>query len=167
MTFRLGQLLVVLAGIEIGVNIEKAGYYDFFISNPMLVDDLAEIERTDLILAGFGSQTIDYQSAAQRFANRRHRLRGDLGTLIAYGLVDIETANGSIEYAVSQQGRNASESLTAHYADGIRRSLEVTWPKLRKLSDRALRDSAGRWLRAERFDLDLIGIERTIEEPAQ
>ena len=159
-TFRLGQLLLVLERLDSGVNLERLGYYDFFVANPMLIDDLEQVQRTELVLAGFDSRTIDYQSAAHRFANRRRRLRADLGSLIAYGLVVMDVGEGIISYRLTDRGIEASNNFSAHYADAIRQSLDLIMKKLKKLSDRRLRSSADRWLRAERFDLDLIGVDQ-------
>lgn len=156
--FRVAQLLLVLVEIEQSVNIERLGYYDFFLSNPMLIDELEGSQRTALVMSGFDSRTIDHQSAAQRFANRRQRLRGDLGTLIAYGLAEPSITNGAVEYLPTPHGRDAAEAFTTQYADGIRASISITLPQLRRLSDRALRSASGRWLRASRFNVDLLGL---------
>lgn len=164
--FRVAQLLLILEGLGGPVAIERLGYYDFFAANPMLIDSIAEADRTALVMAGFDSRTIDYQSAAQRFANRRQQLRGDVATLIAYGLAQTSMNDGAVEYELTPRGRRSAELLTARYADGLRRSIEIAVPILKRLSDRGLRDAARRWLRAERFDLDLLGLEVPVPEAA-
>lgn len=157
--FRVAQLLVVLEGLKDPVTIERLGYYDFFVANPMLIDSLDDVDRTALVMAGFDSRTIDYQSAAQRFANRRQRIRADVGSLIAYGLVEPVVDGGSVMYDLTDSGSAAATELTAAYADGLRKSITVSLRTLQRLSDRALRRNAQVWLRLERFDLDLLGIE--------
>ena len=162
--FRVAQLLLVLVGVEKAVTLERLGYYDFFLANPMLIDDLSDSDRTSLVMAGFDSRTIDHQSASQRFANRRQRLRADVGTLVAYGLAQPAVSDGAIEYGPTDRGAQAAEEFTARYADGIRQAIGVVFPRLRRLSDRRLRDAGRRWLRAERFDLDLLGLEAVPSE---
>ena len=159
--FRVAQLLVVLKEINQPINIERLGYYGFFGANPMLIDSLDTAERTALVMAGFDSRTIDHQSAAQRFANRRQRLRADVASLIAYGLAEARVENGAVLYGLTPTGSRASSGLTAAYADGLRQAISVVLPMLRRLSDRGLRQQATKWLRVQRLDLDLLGLEHT------
>ena len=125
----------------------------------MLIDSLDTTERTALVMAGFDSRTIDYQSAAQRFANSRQRLRADLASLIAYGLAEARVENRAVLYGLTPTGSAASISLTAAYADGLRQAISVVLPVLLRLSDRALRQQATEWLRVKSLDLDLLGLE--------
>lgn len=157
--FRIAQLLVVLRGIDQPTNMERLGYYSFFSANPMLIDSLSAGQRTALVMAGFDSRTIDHQSAAQRFANRRQRLRADVATLIAYGLAEARVENGAVLYGLALTGSEASSGLTAAYADGLRQASSVVLPLLRRLSDRRLRQQASEWLRVQHLDLDLLGLE--------
>ena len=159
--FRIAQLLVVLKEIDQLINMERLGYYDFFTANSMLIDSLDTAERTALVMAGFDSRTIDYQSAAQRFANRRQRLRADLASLIAYGLAEIHVADGAVLYGLTSTGSAASIGLTTSYADGLRQAIAIALPTLRRLSDRRLRVQATKWLRLQSLDLDLLGLEHT------
>ena len=159
--FRIAQLLVVLRGIDQLINMERLGYYDFFTANPMLIESLDTTERTALVMAGFDSRTIDHQSAAQRFANRRQRLRADVASLIAYGLAEARVENGAVLYGLTPTGSNASIGLTTAYADGLRQAMSVVLPTLRRLSDRGLRRQATEWLRVQGLDLDLLGLEHT------
>ncbi len=157
--FRVAQLLVVLEGIASSVTVERLAYYDFFLANPMLIDSIDTVDRTALVMAGFDSRTIDHQSAAQRFANRRQRIRADIASLVAYGLVYPIVAGGLVKYELTELGVSSAAELRAAYADGLRRSISISLPTLRKLSDSSLRKSAQVWLRAERFGLDLIGLD--------
>lgn len=157
--FRIAQLLVVLRGIDQPTNTERLGYYGFFSANPMLIGSLSAGQRTVLVMAGFDSRTIDHQSAAQRFANGRQRLRADVATLIAYGLAEARVENGEVLYGLTPTGLVASRGLTAAYADGLRQASSVVIPMLRRLSDRGLRQRATEWLRVQRLDLDLLGLE--------
>lgn len=158
--FRVAQLLVVLGGIGQPIDIERLGYYDFFMANPMLIDSLDTAERTALVMAGFDSRTIDHQSAAQRFANRRQCLRADIASLIAYGLSEVRVENGAVLYGLTSTGSRASIELTTAYADGLRQAISVVLPTLRRLSDRRLRQQTTEWLRVQRFDLDLLGLKQ-------
>lgn len=158
-SFRLGQLLIVLTAIGRPWSIERLAYADFFSANPMLISELDEADRTELVLAGFDSRTIEAHSPAQRFATRRERIRSDLATLIAYGLVRISTSKGSIEYELTEKGEASGADLEARYADGLRTSTALVLPVVRKLSDRKLRASAQVWLNTDEHTLDLMGLD--------
>jgi hypothetical protein len=91
MHFRLARLALLL---ELApqlpnhkpLDIERLGYYDFFAANPFLIVEVEDPLRRDLILAGFDSRNLSYQSSAQRFTSRRARLQHDLAMLVAPSL---------------------------------------------------------------------------------
>ena len=161
--FRIAQLLLVLDCVNGPVNLERIGYYDFFLSNPMLVGELTETDRTALVMAGFDSRTIDRHSAAQRFANRRQKIRSDLATLVAYGLARPQVQEGEVTYSLTSLGTASSQGLTGAHADALRRSAEILLPMIRKLSDRGLRRQASEWLRLQPGDIDLLGVDTSVE----
>jgi hypothetical protein len=106
--FRLGRLLVLLSTASEAkaarpLDLERLGYYDFFAANPFLVFG-GEDERRELVLAGFDSRNLSYQSSAQRSTNRRARLQYDLALLVAYGLVRPEVVANRVAYSLTDHG---------------------------------------------------------------
>ena len=82
LTFRIARLrwlLDVVATLELKkpLDIERLGFYDFFVANPFLAVGDDEAARREVALAGFSSYDLSYQSSGHRFANRRARLRND------------------------------------------------------------------------------------------
>jgi hypothetical protein len=158
--FRVGQLLLLLeVASDLGVTplkVDRLAYYDFFSANPFLVVTAGSVEATDLQLAGFSRHNLDYQSAPQRFANRRARLEHDLSLLVAFGLVDVgSTDRAVVGFSLAQAGREMAGRLTSLYAGAYRQSARMVVRRLKSLSERGLRDDASRWLRAEGLLMDL------------
>ena len=106
-------------------------------------------------MAGFNSNSLSYNSSAQRFTNRRARLQHDLTLLIAYALVEAENVQGRIAYTVTERGSALTRDLRALYAAAYRDSASIVIRRLNKLSDKKLREEARRWLRAEGFLIDI------------
>lgn len=158
--FRLARLLVLLA--EVGklrrprpLDIERLGLYDFFAANPFLMVESETQAGTRLALAGFDSRALGYQSAFHRFATRRERMRFDLSRLAALGMVETVVQDGRIAFEVSTRGAALADEFASLYAQSYRQSAEVVVTELNKLSDTRLRGSAGKWLQAESFLIDL------------
>jgi hypothetical protein len=145
------------------LDIERLGFYDFFAANPFLVVPSDEGAGTRLILAGFDSRTLGYQSSFHRFATRRQRMRFDLSRLVAYGLVEASAPGGKVVFTVTSSGASLCESLTSLYALAYRESAQVIITRLNKLSDRRLHDQAGNWLQAKAFLIDLFDTARSYE----
>ena len=144
--FRLAQLLVLLTvahDMQADIRtVDRLAYYEFFAANPFVAVSGAnekDIEdRLDLRLAGFLEGQLTYATAGQRFIGRRQRLQHDLALLIAYGLAEV-TDKG---YSVTQLGLDTATRLEAQYKDQYSRSAHVILGRLRRLSDRRLREKA-------------------------
>jgi hypothetical protein len=161
--FRLGQLLVLLdVGRTISasrINLDRLAYYDFFAANPLLIFTEHGPERTELVLAGFDSRALSYQSSSQRFANRRSRLQHDLALLIAFGLARALNADRRLLHEITDDGAALAQRLASLYADAYRRSAALVIKRLRGLSDSHLDESARMWLRADTLLIDLYDRE--------
>ncbi|MEU1437259.1 ABC-three component system middle component 2 [Streptomyces sp. NPDC005775] len=152
-TFRLAQLLLLLdavAGQDAkGASLERIGYYDFLSANPFLVVDSDGREGNMLRLAGFDPQVLSYASSSQRFTSRRERIQHDLGLLVAYGCCEVHNRNGAFAYSISNRGRELGARFTATYAASFATAASIVVRRLRKLSDKALREQTARWLRPD------------------
>jgi hypothetical protein len=158
--FRLARLLVLLdvAATQKPIkplDIERLAFYDFFAASPFLILGEEDPERQDVLLAGFSSNSLSYNSSAQRFTNRRARLQHDLTLLISYALLEVENVQGRIAYHITDRGSEIAGDLHALYAAAYRDSASLVIRRLNKLSDKKLREEARRWLRAEGFLIDL------------
>lgn len=158
--FRLARLLILLESVpEMAtakpLHLERLGYYDFFTDNPFLVLEDEPKLRTRLLLAGFSERSLSYNSAAQRFTNRRARLQHDLAMLVALALVRVVSTDHHITFALTGEGRRSAGELQTFYARGFRASAEIVIRKLNRLGDRKLPERAREWLRAEPFLIDL------------
>lgn len=161
--FRAGRLLILLATIpemraSKPLHIERLAYYDFFSDNPFLILGDDDPDRVSLQLAGFSRRTLSYNSSAQRFANRRARLRHDLALLAARNLVEVAAEGSHITFSVSDHGTQLAGRFGSLYANSFRTGVTIVVRRLSKLSDRAIGESARRWLRAEPFLIDLYGL---------
>src|SRR4051794_24331102 len=104
--FRLARLLLLLdvASEQKSlkpIDIERLAFYDFFAANPFLILGEDEAERRDLVLAGFNTDSLSYNSSAQRFTNRRARLQYDLTLLLSFSLVYAQTTAGHVAYSLT------------------------------------------------------------------
>ena len=148
--FRLAQLLLLLASLSTTkqprVALERLGYYDFLIANPLLVlTDETDLDRKRLLAAGFDGRALSYASPAQRFATRRERLQHDLALLMAYGLVE-PAIDKSILYTITMDGVELAERFTAIYARSYRLAAGILLRRLSRMSDRALREAMRTWI---------------------
>lgn len=162
--FRLGRLLILLDALPQRtalkpLHIERLGYYDFFSDNPFLIIDREDPDRIKLLLAGFSQRTLSYNSSAQRFTNRRARLKHDLALLVAKDLVDVSAEGRHITFSSSARSREVADAFTSLYADSFRTAAQIVIRHLNRLSDKAIGESARKWLRAEPFLIDIYGHE--------
>jgi len=162
--FRLGRLLILLSALpEIRspkpLHIERLAYYDFFSDNPFLILEDEDPARRLLLLAGYSQRTLSYNSSAQRFANRRARLRHDLALLASRSLVSIAAEGSHITFSANAEGLRIGRAFNSFYADSFRTGVEIVVRRLNKLSDRAIGERSREWLRAEPFLIDIYGEE--------
>jgi hypothetical protein len=161
LAFRLGRLLLLLDTVPgppspKPMDVERISLYDFFADNPFLVFARDSIEHETLVLAGFDSRNLSYQSSAQRFSSRRERLQHDLATLLAYGLVSARPDQRRVAYGLTDLGRERSRELRSLYAQAYRRSAELVVRSLNRLSDRELQRQTRQWLQADELLIDLF-----------
>lgn len=156
-SFRRGQLLVLLSTFEAPLTIDRIGYLEFFAANPHLVihDDIGSVR---LQLAGFSPSALTYQSAPERFANRRSRLRTDLSALTAWGYAEVGIDDGRIVVGLTELGRRHAGELTSLYADSYRASIELIRPLFRQ-SDVALARRASEWLAGTDERVDILDVD--------
>lgn len=160
-SFRRGQLLVLLSTFKAALTIDRIGYLEFFAANPHLVihDD---VDSVRLQLAGFSPSALTYQSAPERFANRRSRLRTDLSALTAWGYAETGVAEGRIAVGLTDMGRSRASELTSLYADAYRASIELIRPLFRH-SDTALAHKASEWLAGGDRRVDILDVDLEIQ----
>jgi hypothetical protein len=161
LTFRLGRLLLLLDTVpELPsakpMDVERISLYDFFADNPFLIFGRDSAQHELLVLAGFDSRNLSYQSSAQRFSSRRERLQHDLSTLLAYGLASAGAEARRVAYALTDAGRERAQELRSLYAYAYRRSAAVVGRELNRLSDRALQERTREWLQADELLIDLF-----------
>ena len=158
--FRLGRLLLLLDTVQQQTNlkpldIERLGYYDFFSDNPLLIFDNESKEFRSILLAGFETKNLSYQSSAQRFSNRRARIQHDLALLVSYKTAQVKVTQGKIAYSITAGGQELVAGMHALYARAYQRSARLVVTRLNRLSDSRLQEEAKRWLRAEHLLIDL------------
>jgi hypothetical protein len=161
LTFRLGRLMLLLEVVPglpspKPMDIERISLYDFFADNPFLIFGRDTAQHRDLVLAGFDSRNLSYQSSAQRFSSRRERLQHDLAMLVAYGLLQAEPQARRVAYGLSATGLGGAGELRSLYALAYRRSAELIARELNKLSDRALQQQTREWLQAHELLVDIF-----------
>jgi hypothetical protein len=157
--FRRGQLLLLLSMFDSPLKTDRIGYLEFFAANPHLVIR-SDLDAVRLELAGFNPDALSYQSAPQRYTNRRSRLRSDLAALTAWGFAAPSLVEGRIACALTPAGREAASRLTSLYAEAYRTSVDLVRPTLNRLSDTQLAKKASEWLRIpEDARIDLLDLE--------
>ncbi|HEV7806531.1 MAG TPA: ABC-three component system middle component 2 [Solirubrobacteraceae bacterium] len=161
LAFRLGRLLLLLATVPDlpspkPMDVERISLYDFFADNPFLMFGRDTDQHRQLVLAGFDSRNLSYQSSAQRFSSRRERLQHDLAALLSYGLLTAEAQARRVGYKLTDAGRVHAAELRSLYAQAYRRSADLVGRELNKLSDRALQQRTREWLQADELLIDLF-----------
>jgi hypothetical protein len=151
--FRLAQLLLLLDAVGDtnagGASLERIGYYDFLSANPFLVIPAEGREASILRLAGFDPQVLAYASSSQRFTSRRERIQHDLALLVAYGCCQVHNRDGALAYSITPAGQELGREFTATYATSFRTAAGLVVRRLRKLSDKGLREQTAQWLRPD------------------
>lgn len=153
---RRGQLLILLETLGGMVSVDRLGYIEFFAANPFLIWRTDSPERTRLQLAGFRPDALSYQASPERYANRRTRLRSDLGALSAWGYLDTSVVEGRIACGLTDAGRDAATSLTSLYADAFRTSVALVIPKTRNTTEVELARRVQGWLQISGMRIDLM-----------
>ena len=158
--FRLGQLVLLLKVLDDthsdAMTLERLSYYDFLAANPFLVLAAGSMEAVSLEVIGFTSRNLDYQSAAQRFANRRARLQHDLALLVSLGLAEVKgDSHHSVGFTLTEGGQAFEGRFESLYAQQYRKSARAVTKRLKGLSDSRLRERGQEWLRAEGLLMDL------------
>ncbi len=162
--FRQGRLLLLLNVLSLtskpqhAPDLERLSFYDFFAANPFLVP-IDDRTGSSMSIAGFDRSNLSYQSSGQRFANGRARLQFDLAVLAARGLISASVHNRRVTYAASNQGLEVAKLMRSLYAQAYEQSARVILDRLRRLSDKGLRESAREWLRAEALLVDIYDLE--------
>jgi hypothetical protein len=161
LAFRLGRLILLLDTVPglpspKPMDVERISFYDFFADNPFLIFGRDTSEHEALVLAGFDSRNLSYQSSAQRFSSRRERLQHDLASLIAYGLATAATDARRVVYSLTATGSEYATTLRSLYAQAYRSSAALVGRALNRLSDRALQQETRTWLRADELLIDLF-----------
>ena len=161
LSFRLGRLILLLDTVPglpspKPMDVERISLYDFFADNPFLIFGRGSPEHESLVLAGFDSRNLSYQSSAQRFSSRRERLQHDLAMLIAYGLACASSEARRVVYALTAGGRERASLFRSLYAHSYRSSAALVGRALNGLSDRALQQQTREWLRADELLVDLF-----------
>lgn len=160
--FRLGRLMLLLETVpglpgHKPMDVERISLYDFFADNPFLVFDRDSVQHRQLVIAGFDSRNLSYQSSAQRFSSRRERLQHDLSILVSYALVEANPEARRVAYALTDEGRELAARHHSLYAQAYRESASIIGRELNKLSDRALHERTRSWLKADELMIDLFG----------
>lgn len=161
LAFRLARLLLLLDRVPHlpqakPMDIERISLYDFFADNPFLIFGRDTDEHQTLVLAGFDSRNLSYQSSAQRFSSRRERLQHDLAVLLAYGLVVARPEGRRVSYGLTEAGHEHAQDLRSLYAQGYRRSADLVGRQLNQLSDKRLQERTREWLQADELLIDLF-----------
>lgn len=156
-SFRRGQLLVLLSSFQAAMTVDRIGYLEFFAANPHLVvkDDDRSVR---LQLAGFSPSVLSYQSAPERFANRRSRLRTDLAALSAWGYAEVVVEGGRILVGLTEAGQRSAAELISLYADSYRSSIDLIRPLFRE-ADGTLAKRASQWLEGYDQRLDILDVD--------
>jgi hypothetical protein len=167
LAFRLARLLLLLDVVPDlpypkPMDVERISLYDFFADNPFLVFGRETPQHDTLVLAGFDSRSLSYQSSAQRFSSRRERLQHDLSMLLAYGLIVAQPTQRRVAYELTGFGKAQSAELGSLYAIAYRRSADLVGRALNRLSDKALQLQTRAWLQADELLVDLF--EQTVAE---
>jgi hypothetical protein len=166
-SFRRGQLLVLLEHFTAPVTVDRVGYIEFFAANPFLVWRSESRERSRLQLAGMNPKALAYQATAERYANRRSRLRSDLGALAAFGYMRTDAIDGLLACELTNAGRAAAEGLDSLYADAYRLSVSLVLPKMRNVSNRKLALLVQEWLQLDDMRIDLLDTDFEFEANLQ
>jgi hypothetical protein len=142
--FRLAQLILLLDAVSDlypdGTDVERLAVFGFLAAHPLLLArEDTDPDRLPLLMTGFDDRGIAYASVAHRYVTHRTRTPQDLALLVAYGLVAVSVA-GRVTYRLTGRGRATAREFTAVYARSYATAARIVVARLRRLSDRGLRD---------------------------
>lgn len=157
---RLLLLLEVAASLNLKkpLDIERLSYYDFFAANPFALFASDQEAAKAILLAGFSSDDLSYQSSGHLFVTRRGRLQADLAFLVARALVSTSVGERRVVYSLTEQGSELAPQFASLYAQAYRTSSRHVLRHLDRLSDAALTKEARTRLEATAQLIDLYGI---------
>lgn len=141
------------------LDVERLSYYDFFAANPFALFPPDEEAAKAILLAGFTSDDLSYQSSGHRFVTRRGRLQADLGFLVARALVRARVGDKRVVYGLTDQGAETAAQFGSLYAHAYRASAKHVLRHLHRLSDTALTKETRARLEATGQLIDLYGVE--------
>jgi hypothetical protein len=141
------------------LDVERLSYYDFFAANPFALFAPGEEVANAILLAGFSSDDLSYQSSGHRFVTRRGRLQADLAFLVARALVSAGVGDRRVVYGLTDQGEETAAQFGSLYAHAYRASARHVLRYLDRLSDTALAKEARARLGATGRLIDLYGLE--------
>lgn len=154
-------LLDIASGLNLKkpLDVERLSYYDFFAANPFALFSSDETAAKEILLAGFTSNDLSYQSSGHRFVTRRGRLQSDIVFLVARALVSVTVDEHRVVYGLTQQGATTASGFASLYAHAYRTSALHVLTRLDRLSDAALIKEARARLEATGQLIDLYGSE--------
>jgi hypothetical protein len=164
--FRLAQLILfmdsVLGVYPDGTDVERLAVFSFLAAHPLLLArEESDPDRMHLLMAGFDDRGLSYTSVAHRYVTHRTRVPQDLALLVAYGLV-AASAPGRVAYRLTNTGRATAGQFTAVYARSYATAARIVVARLRRMSDRGLRDRMQALIRM-RKDHPVVAIRDLVE----
>ena len=158
---RLLLLLEVAASLNLKkpLDIERLSYYDFFAANPFALFAPDEEGAKAILLAGFSSNDLSYQSSGHRFVTRRGRLQADLAFLVVRALVSTSVGERRVAYGLTDRGSEVAGQFVSLYSHSYRASARHVLRYMDRLSDAALVKEARTRLEATAQLIDLYGVE--------
>jgi hypothetical protein len=164
--FRLAQLILLMDSVSglypDGTDIERLAVFSFLAAHPLLLaGEESDPDRMHLLMAGFDDRGLSYISVAHRYVTHRTRVPQDLALLVAYGLV-AASAPGRVAYRLTNTGRTTAAQFTAVYARSYATAARIVVARLRRMSDRGLRDRMQALIRMRR-DHPVMAIRDLIE----
>lgn len=139
------------------LDVERLSYYDFFSANPFALFSPEQRESKEILLAGFTSDDLSYQSSGHRFVTRRARLQADMAYLVARRLAEPHAESRRVVYRITTSGTEIAARFTSLYAQSYRVSAIHVLRRLDRLSDAALTREARERLEATGQLVDLYG----------
>jgi hypothetical protein len=154
-------LLEVAASLNLHrpLDIERLSYCDFFAANPFALFAAGEEAAKAILLAGFSSDDLSYQSSGHRFVTRRGRLQADLAFLVARGLVSTNVGTRRVTYGLTDRGTDVAVRFVSLYSHSYRASARHVLLRLDRFSDAALAKEARTRLEATGQLIDLYGAD--------
>lgn len=162
--FRWAHLLIVLAAFDAHkrrhpLTVTRATTYDFFAGHPYLVfTDPESDEQRQLLMAGFEEGSLIYAAAPQRLSNRRLQMQSDLVALLARRLVGPQADTGHLAFALTMLGERIVDEMWSLHAQAVRVSASLVIDQFDRMTDSALRESAGTLAEGNALAVDIFGV---------